>query len=112
MILPLFGFITACIVFGLAGCAFLLVHPGLKLTVKNIVWFTMGALPGSLIIGALYGWTFADGDGRLTSSISVMGMFATILMGGIVAGWCAVLLQKSFLGATSSGKDDTISKMK
>ena len=90
MLLPLFGFIIGCLVFGIVGVFLLKVLSSFKLTTMNLAFFILGALPGALMIGGVYGWIFANPDGQLDSTISVLGLFTATLVGGGFAGLVGV----------------------
>jgi hypothetical protein len=79
LILPLFGFIIGCLVFGIIGMILLKVTPFFRLTISNLSLFILAALPGALIAGNLYGWIAVDSNGQLTSTITVVSVLLTHL---------------------------------
>lgn len=88
MLLPLFGFVFGVVSSASLGAVVLALHPRWKLTLRNIVFFVMGAFSAVLGASVLYGWLFATDNQHLQSGAVVWGFLLTLcsatLLGGIV----------------------------
>jgi hypothetical protein len=86
MLLPFMMFALGSIVFALLGVIVLVYLPTFRLTVKNVSVFVVGAFPGALAVGYLYGRAFADGRNELNGTVAVVGSFAVMLIGATTSG--------------------------
>ena len=91
---PLLGLLTVCSVAVVAAVAIIAIVPGIRLTVGNVLIFTVAAVPSSFasafLVGTALGerYTFAEG-------------IAALSIGGLAGGLAGVLLKKHFVtGAT------------
>ena len=92
------GFLIGCVGFTILGLIVLACVPALRVTVRNLVIFIVGAFPGTLALGYVYGRLFADSRNELDSRASVLGFFFVLLVGAIVGGtglvWLGIHLVK------------------
>ena|SRR6185437_3028788 len=91
MLLPLMGFIAGCTVFGVIGLPVVLFLRARR-PLAAVPAFVVGAMLSAALTGWLYGRIFADSHGLLDSRVSVLGLFATLLVGGTLGGLAAVTL--------------------
>jgi hypothetical protein len=92
MLLPMMGFIAGCTVFGVIGLPIVLVLRTRRPMVHALPAFVAGAMISAALTGWLYGRTFADSQGLLGSRLSILGLFATLSVGGTLGGLAAVTL--------------------
>jgi hypothetical protein len=92
MLLPMMGFIAGCTVFGVIGLPIVLSLRTRRPIVHALPAFVVGAMISAALTGWLYEQIFADSTGFLASRVTVLGFFATLLVGGIVGGLGAVTL--------------------
>ncbi|HEV3307544.1 MAG TPA: hypothetical protein VGZ91_13985 [Candidatus Sulfotelmatobacter sp.] len=98
MLLPFMMFALGSIVFALLGVIVLVYLPTFRLTVKNVSVFVVGAFPGALAVGYLYGRAFADGRNELNGTVAVVGSFAVMLIGATISGTTFVWLKVRGVG--------------
>jgi hypothetical protein len=92
MLLPFVGFVMGCVGFTILGLIVLASVPTLHLTARNLIIFVVGAFPGTLALGYVYGRLFADSKNELNSKAAVLGFFSVMLVGAIVGGTVLVRL--------------------
>ena len=92
------GFLMGSVAFTVLGLIVLACVPALRLTIRNPVTFVVGAFPGTLALGYVYGRLFADSRNELDSKAAVLGLFFVLLIGAIVGGtglvWLGMRLVK------------------
>ncbi len=92
MLLPMMGFIAGCTVFGVIGLPIVFSLRTRKPILRVLPAFVVGAMMSAALTGWLYGRIFADSDGLLAGRLTVLGLFATLLVGGTLGGLAAVTL--------------------
>jgi hypothetical protein len=89
-----------CIAFTVLGLIVLACVPVLTLALKNLSVFVVGAFPGALAFGYLYGRAFTDGRNELDTTAAVLGSFAMMLIGAIAGGTASVWLTVRWVGVS------------
>lgn len=94
MLLPLIAFIMGCVVFSGVGLIVLTRGiPALRLTLKNLMLFVIGAFLTTLALELLYARIFAGAGNHLKNPASVVGQIPAILIGAVGGGSGAVWLK-------------------
>jgi len=100
MLLPLMMFAMGCIAFTVLGLIVPACVPVVTLTVKNVSVFVVGAFPGALAFGYLYGRAFADARSELNTTAAVIGSFVAMLLGATAGGMALVWLMVRWVGVS------------
>jgi hypothetical protein len=106
MLIPFVGFVLGLVAFTILGLIVLGVVPSLRLTAINLLLFVIGAFPGTLVLGNLYGRLFADSTNYLNSRAAILGLFSVMLLGAIAGGSALVWLKMRFV--KSSNRDPSL----
>jgi hypothetical protein len=93
------------VVFTILGLIVLASIPKLRLTITNLFLFVMGAFPGTLTFGYLYGRIFADSANELNGRVAVLGIFAVMLIGAVVGGVMVVWCKTRFVPADGTPRE-------
>jgi uncharacterized membrane protein YdjX (TVP38/TMEM64 family) len=96
MLLPLMGFILGCVIFSILGRVVLALVPSFRFSIANLMFFVLGAFLGTVPLVIAYGWIFADSNDELTSTWTVIGLFAVIFVGAGLGGSVLVWLNVRF----------------
>jgi len=96
MLLPLIGFVLGCVIFSILGRVILALVPNFGFTIANLMLFVMGAFLGTATFGIVYGRIFADSKNELTSSWTVVALFAVMFIGAVLGGSVLVWLNVRF----------------
>jgi hypothetical protein len=100
-LIPAVGFVIACTIFAGVGALALSRIPRLHLSLVNVVVFVIGAVPTSAFSAVAYGWVFANKAGEL-NPVAVLGLFAVLLVAGLLGGLLAVVVWTWLMRFTGS----------
>jgi hypothetical protein len=92
MLIPLVGFVLACVIFAGIGAALLTLVPKLRPTLISVGLFVLGAVPSSFVVIVAYGRLFGDGEGELHSAGAILGVYVVLFLAGVCGGLLSVLL--------------------
>jgi hypothetical protein len=96
MLLPLMGFVLGCLIFSILGRIVLALVPSFRFSIANLLLFVTGAFLGTLIIVIAYGRIFADSNGELTTTWTIVGVFVVMFVGAVLGGSVLVWLNVRF----------------
>ena len=96
MLLPLMGFVLGCVIFSILGRIVLALVPSFRFTVANLVLFVMGAFLGTMTFMIAYDRIFANSNQELTSTWTIVGLFAVMFIGAVLGGSVLVWLNVRF----------------
>jgi hypothetical protein len=96
MLLPLMGFVLGCVIFSILGRIVLALVPRFRFSIVNLVFFVIGAFVVAGAFAIAYDRIFADSNNELTSTWSVVGLFAVMFIGAVLGGSVLVWLNVRF----------------
>ena len=86
MLVPLVGFILACVIFAAVGAALLALTPKLRPTLMNVGVFVLGAVPSSFAGVVAYGRLLGNDQGELPSAGAILGVYLVLFLAGVCGG--------------------------
>jgi hypothetical protein len=90
------GFVLGCVIFSVLGRIVLALVPSFRFSIANLVLFVMGAFLGTVPSVMTYGRIFADSNDELTSTWTIVGLFAVMFIGAVLGGSVLVWLNVRF----------------
>jgi|SRR5580658_3828219 hypothetical protein len=96
MLLPLMGFALGCVIFSVLGRIVLALVPSFRFSIANLVLFVLGAFLGTAAVVIAYSGFLANSNNELTSGRAVVGLFAVMFIGAVLAGSMLVWLNVRF----------------
>jgi hypothetical protein len=105
MLVPLVGFVLACVIFASLGAALLALMPKLRPTLMNVGLFVLGAVPSALVGVIAYGRLFGNDEGELHSAGAVLGVFPVLFLAGVCGGLLTLVVSTRLARFSHSQRD-------